>query len=147
MENKKKWILCAGCIVVVILAVIFLIPKPGSNSEYDKAARSAAEKLLEDEIKDCSSWTTVKTGKLEYFYTFYNEEIDKYLVYYCTRFDEADEDEKQWIVIEVYLEGPSLTVESATPVYYDEYSYKSLKADKQKKISIQDQYGVWKMID
>lgn len=147
MKNKKIWIICAGCCVVVILALIWGLPKSGPKSEYDQAAKDAAEKLFKQEVEDYRSFTTVKTGKLKYFFTMYNEEKDKYLVTYCTRFDEADEDEDQWIAIKVYLDGSSLAVESSTAVYGDKMYYEDLKDNIKHKRIVNDKDGEWKTID
>lgn len=144
----KKKMIYGVCGLILVLLVVLTMSGSASRSEYDKKARKAAETFLKNEV-DAHTWTTVKTGKLKYMITMYNEALDVYKVSYYTKFDAANEVEDEWVVIEVRLSGKSLGVESAEAIYYDVYSYESsLQKEQYKIISGQmDKDGTWIRVD
>lgn len=116
-------------LLMIILMFIFVCGCSNSNNsmtkidnEFNEYANEAAEKFLKKEA-DEYTWTNIKTGKLEYRYTFYNEELNIYEVGYLAEFNEEDNPEDQWIEIQVTLTGDTKSVEDVSCVYWDAASY------------------------
>ena len=67
--------------LMIIFVIIFVCGCSNSNNsmtkidkEFNEYANEAAEKFLKNEA-DEYTWTNVKTGELEYRYTFYKEKF------------------------------------------------------------------------
>lgn len=137
--------------LMIILVIIFVCGCSNSNNsltkidkEFNEYANEAAEKFLKNEADECT-WTNVKTGKLEYRYTFYNEELNIYEVGYLAKFDEEDEPEDQWIEITVILTGNTKSVKDVSCSYWDATYYE--KAYNLSYGSRSDKDGEWKNIN
>ena len=116
-------------LLVISLIIIFVCGCSNSNNsmtkmdkEFNGYANEAAEKFLKEEA-DEYTWTNVKTGELEYRYTFYNEELNMYEVGYLAEFNEEDNPEEQWIEIRVTLTGDTKSVEEVSCTYWDAANY------------------------
>lgn len=137
--------------LMIIFVIIFVCGCSDSNNsmtkidkEFNEYANEAAEKFLKNEA-DENTWTNVKTGELEYRYTFYNEELNIYEVGYLAKFDEEDNPENQWIEIRVILTGNTKSVEGVSCVYWDATSYEMNYASSYSGRTDKD--GEWKEIN
>lgn len=119
--------------IALVLTIITLLMISGcsnsSNSsmtkldkEFNRYAIDAAEELLNEEA---NSYNTVKveTGKLEYEYTLYNEELNVYEVCYIAKYDADNVAEDEWIEIYVRLTGKTKSVESVDCSYWNATTY------------------------
>lgn len=135
------------CICIMMCMGLTFSSASCSNStsnKYDKAAKEAAETVLKNEVADYT-WTTVEVGDLSYRYTAFNEELDKYRVYYWTSFNPEDEPEDEFIEIKVELTGKELLVADAECSFFSADIYEHEKDSKPTRID--DGKGKWTVID
>lgn len=120
--------------IMFMISGIFMLVMNGCSStgssnlskmdkDLDKNAKPAAEKYLKAKVEECSEWTTVKTGALEYRYALYNEKSNCYKVVYYAKFDEEDEPEDQWMEVDVELTGEKMLASDVNGAYMDANSY------------------------
>lgn len=113
-------VICIGCSGKKVPSMLEMTKE---DKEFDSYARKSAEDMLEQEIRDIT-WATVETGDLEYMYTLYNKDEGLYEVSYITKFDESDDPEDEWIIIEITLTEQK-HVTDAKCSYMDPSSYET----------------------